>query len=53
MKMQPPQLYVCKDKVMTDYQMGYLDISKSSLFSWLQADKLHLSSYITEAQQQI
>lgn len=44
---------MCKDKVMINYQMGYLDIGKSSLLSWLQADKLHLSSYVTETEQQI
>lgn len=50
----PPVVVTCgKHKVMTNHQAGYLSISKNSLFSWPQADKLHLSSYITETEQKI
>ena len=50
----PPVVVTCgKHKVMTNHQVEYLGIGKNSLFSWPQADKLHLSSYITETEQKI
>lgn len=47
----PPVVATCgKQRVMTNHQMGYLHVGKSSLFSGPPADKLRLASYITKAE---
>lgn len=42
-----------KHRVMTNHQMGYLDIGKNSLFSWPLGDRLHLASYATDTEQKM